>query len=173
MANHSDKQKSRKPTLAGKTVFVVEVGTAGTSIPQHTNCHRDDMQKQGATVIYARANQGGELQYQVEGIKAELAAMARKPDVLFIHHPRMNMHDGDFASNPAMQLARTAKEMGIPTLIQDLYQGLEEADRQVMRSNGATFRNLEEFYDKITPVVASLANNKEKLTGVGGSAPQP
>ncbi|MGE3713636.1 MAG: hypothetical protein AB7F82_03795 [Alphaproteobacteria bacterium] len=132
------------------------------------------MERAGATVIYDKTNEGHDLRYRLDRIKAQMEAMEHKPDVLFIYHPRMDFHEiswgcGPFETNPTILLANAAKEMGIPTLIQDYSQReMNPTNALILRNSGATLRTLFDSCNAIILTVAYIANNKAKLLGESG-----
>ena len=165
--------EQKKQTLVGKKIVIV-------GEEHYTNIYKEDMERHGAVVEYPASNIGDkELKHDAaETIGKEILAMERKPDVVFIHHPQMDMYeaggqlfDRPFEDNPTLELAGMLKTAGIPTLIVDQYgRRMTQAKEAVLRDAGATFRGMfDTHYDEVTTLLAYMANNKGKLTGFGAA----
>lgn len=161
-------ERPEKQILAGKKVVIV-------GSEWYTRIHKEDMELHGAVIEYPESNKDALIYPQhAEEIGREILAMEQKPDVVLLHHPQMDMHeiDGLFEDSPTIELARTLKRGGIPTLIVDQYgRDMTKTKETALRDAGATFREMFDIhYDEITTLLAYMANNKGKLTGFGAAA---
>ncbi|OWY73141.1 hypothetical protein B7486_01980 [cyanobacterium TDX16] len=155
-----DNKALHAPDLRGKTVLIV--GSRYFTRPK-----REFLLAAGATVVYTEQYAGDGLTRHEDAasVTQEILSLERKPDVVLVHHPRLDLYEGPFAENPVIRLARDLKVHNIPMVILDNVT-IDAAKTVAARDAGATLLSMSEVsLARMPGILARVIGENEARRG--------